>query len=276
MPGVSFDRAAEYYDATRGYPPGVDEQLRDALITQLQIDPQAQIIEPGIGTGRIALPFVRAGYKYTGVDLSQSMMQALRRKLPAHAASQPLQLQLCQGDIMHLPFAKGVFDAAILVHILHLVDDWKMVLDEVWRVLQPGGRIALANDTRLPSDSPAPPDQIWPVWSAVLDELGVPPEQRRSQAVRGLDERFAEHLRSLGAVVERVTLVEYQQEAVTAREVVGNYRDRIFSSCWNLPDSIHEQAAQRLDAWLAMTCAEPDTPYSASARIEAMIVQIPE
>ena len=65
MPGVNFDRAAEYYDATRGYPPGVDEQLRDALIKQLQLAPQAHIIEPGIGTGRIAFPFVRAGYRYS-------------------------------------------------------------------------------------------------------------------------------------------------------------------------------------------------------------------
>ncbi len=275
MPGVNFDRAAEYYDATRGYPPGVDEQLRDALIKQLHLAPQASIIEPGIGTGRIALPFVRAGYRYTGVDLSLGMMQALRRKLSAIGSSGPVRLQLCQGDIMHLPLATHIFDAAIMVHILHLVDDWEIVLDEVRRVLKPGAQIALANDRNRANDSPTPPDQVWPMWATILDELGVPAEQRRSQAVRGLDARFAEYLRGIGATIELVTLVEYQQQPTTASEVVASYRDRIFSSCWSLPDSVHAQAAQRLETWLATSCDDPNTPYSSSGMIEAMIVQLP-
>lgn len=272
MPGVSFDRAAEFYDATRGYPPGVDEQLRDALISQLQLESQAAILEPGIGTGRIALPFVRAGYRYTGIDLSLGMMQTLRRKLAGMDSSK--HLQLCQGDIMQLPLASSRFDAAIMVHILHLVDDWQLVLDEVGRVLKPGGRIALANDERITSDLATPAEQVWPAWAAILDELGVPPEQRRAKAVRGLDERFVTYLRDRGAVVERVTLVEYQQTAQTAREVVGEYRDRIFSSCWSLPDDTHAVASQRLNDWLA-TCSYPDTAYETRVRIKALIVRMP-
>ena len=81
MPGISFDRAVDYYDATRGYPPGVAERLRNAIIAALELSQSAQILEAGVGTGRIAIPFIEAGYFYAGVDLSRRMMGQLRRKL---------------------------------------------------------------------------------------------------------------------------------------------------------------------------------------------------
>ena len=31
MPGVVFDRATSFYDVTRGFPPGVAEQVRDQI-----------------------------------------------------------------------------------------------------------------------------------------------------------------------------------------------------------------------------------------------------
>jgi len=66
MPGISFDRAAEYYDNTRGFPEGVDEQIRAAIVNYTGASFNTRFLELGVGTGRIALPFIQAGYDYSG------------------------------------------------------------------------------------------------------------------------------------------------------------------------------------------------------------------
>ncbi|TVP68128.1 MAG: methyltransferase domain-containing protein [Leptolyngbya sp. LCM1.Bin17] len=43
--------------------------------------PDTTLFEPGIGTGRGALSLVERGYAYTGVDVSEAMMDKLRQKI---------------------------------------------------------------------------------------------------------------------------------------------------------------------------------------------------
>jgi ubiquinone/menaquinone biosynthesis C-methylase UbiE len=70
MPGVVFDRATSFYDATRGFPPGVAEQVRDQIARCTGAGRSTRLLEIGVGTGRIALPFLQIGADYTGADLS--------------------------------------------------------------------------------------------------------------------------------------------------------------------------------------------------------------
>ena len=271
MPGISFDRAVDYYDATRGYPPGVAERLRDAIIAALELSRSAQILEAGVGTGRIAIPFIEAGYFYVGVDLSRRMMGQLRQKLDSRNQS----VRLICGDVMHLPVADSTFDAVVMVHVLHLVDDWRQVLNEAHRALRPGGALLLADDAHSDCDGAdhAPRIQVQRAWSAILDELNVPPDQRRDGAPHGLDERFRDHLHALGATVERTTLMTYRQQPQTVRQVARRYQERMYSSCWILPDHIHAEASRRLQHWIDEQCPDPDTPRDAPARIDAMIAR---
>ncbi|MGB9750820.1 MAG: class I SAM-dependent methyltransferase [Roseiflexus castenholzii] len=270
MPGISFDRAVDYYDATRGYPPGVAEQLRDALVATLQLSPRARLLEAGIGTGRIALPFIEKGYFYVGVDLSRRMMGQLCQKLDRRVH----QAYLVCGDVMHMPAADAAFDAAIMAHVLHLVADWRRTLNEVRRVLRPQGAIVLLSDERngQDGDPPTPRMQVQQAWSAILDELNVPPDQRRESAPHGLDERFQSHLEASGATVERATLLTYRQSPQSVRSVAQRYQERMYSSCWVLPDDVQAEAARRLQRWIN-DHPNPDTMHEPSARIDAMIAR---
>ncbi|WP_414520260.1 class I SAM-dependent DNA methyltransferase, partial [Synechococcus sp. H55.10] len=77
---VCFDRAADFYDATRSFPPAVEEEIADAILAAVGATPETHFLEVGIGTGRIALPLIRRGCPYTGIDISERMLAVLRRK----------------------------------------------------------------------------------------------------------------------------------------------------------------------------------------------------
>jgi SAM-dependent methyltransferase len=128
---ISFDRAAEYYDRTRSLSESAMRAMVDLLFRELE--GRERCLEIGVGTGRITIPLVGAGVPVTGVDLSERMLAALRAKtsvVPAVA-----------GDATRLPFADDSFDSAIACHVLHLIPDWRRAVEELARVVGPGGRI---------------------------------------------------------------------------------------------------------------------------------------
>ena len=150
MPGVGFDRATSFYDATRGLPTGVPEQVRDQIVRRTGAGQNTRFLEIGVGTGRIALPFVRIGADYTGADLSLPMMEVLRRKI-APIPEGARRLKLALADAMALPFADASFDVIIMIHLLHLVSDWQETLGECRRVLREGGWLVLSSNERAGS-----------------------------------------------------------------------------------------------------------------------------
>src|SRR5437870_2803113 len=129
---IVFDRAVGFYDETRGFPPGVEAHVAHLIQAAGGLTHTSRVVEIGVGTGRIALPLaphVRAVY---GVDLSRPMLMRLREKQTDESVA------VAEGDISKLPFPDSTFDAALAVHIFHLVADWRSAIDEVARVLRPG------------------------------------------------------------------------------------------------------------------------------------------
>ncbi|MBC8098541.1 MAG: class I SAM-dependent methyltransferase, partial [Armatimonadetes bacterium] len=130
---IAFDQAASYYDDTRGFPPGIDREVGAFIANAGGLDANSQVLEIGIGTGRIALPLAAHVGGIVGVDLAIPMMQRLRHKRQAYAG----RIDLIQGDILQLPLADASFDAGLMVHILHLVPDPQQAVRELARVLKP-------------------------------------------------------------------------------------------------------------------------------------------
>jgi ubiquinone/menaquinone biosynthesis C-methylase UbiE len=137
---VVFDRAAGYYDETRDFPPGVAERVAALLARAGQLGPASEVLEIGIGTGRIALPLARHVARVTGVDLAAPMLARLRAKRGA------LRVDATRSDATSLPFANARFDAAVGVHVFHLIPRWREALAEIARVLRPGGILLHAAD----------------------------------------------------------------------------------------------------------------------------------
>lgn len=132
---INFDRASEYYDATRGFPEGVADKISQFLASSLELTAQDRLLEIGVGTGRLALPIAPHVGHITGVDISRNMM----RKLLEKRSNQPVSV--AEADAHHLPFVSDAFDYAYIVHVLHLVAEPLRVLDELRRVIKPQGML---------------------------------------------------------------------------------------------------------------------------------------
>jgi len=135
---MNFDSIASVYDDTRVYDEDCFNAVLDFITARFPPSSYRKLFEPGIGTGRIAIPFAARGYDVTGVDISDEMLNVLSGKLRKNPVP---RVTFQKADATHLPFADGVFDIAVAVHVLHLIRDWKKAMEEVFRVLRPDGPI---------------------------------------------------------------------------------------------------------------------------------------
>jgi SAM-dependent methyltransferase len=275
MAHVSFDRAAEYYDTTRGYAEGSAERIRDAIVAYTGAGHDARFLELGVGTGRVALPFVRAGYDYTGVDISRAMMDRLAGKLAGDPDSSAHRVQLHQADITALPFEAAHFDVIIAVHVLHLVADWPRAIQEARRVLQLGGWLLCGSDETLggaaaSADVSLPaPLRVQRKWWELRRELGLGRTSGRLN-LRSRDTQLIENLRGLGATVDTVMLAKYELPAISAHAMADRIKARVFSSDWDTAEDAHADLSRRLDDWLAQSIDAPDMPMSIEGEFMAI------
>ncbi|HWL66730.1 MAG TPA: class I SAM-dependent methyltransferase, partial [Actinomycetota bacterium] len=132
---LSFDRAAEYYDATRGRSDEIERSV--ARLAEI-LGGRDRCLEVGVGTGRVALPLHQKGIDLVGIDISARMMAKMREKTSGRHP-----FPLVQGDATRIPFRAHSFDAAYSIWVLHLIPAWERVLDELLRVLRPGSPIVV-------------------------------------------------------------------------------------------------------------------------------------
>jgi ubiquinone/menaquinone biosynthesis C-methylase UbiE len=94
------------------------------------------VLEIGSGGGAIAeaLAGRNPGTMLTATDLDPVMVNTARRRLAGFANATVLT-----ADATALPFDDDSFDSVVSCLMLHHVIDWEKALDEVARVLRPGG-----------------------------------------------------------------------------------------------------------------------------------------
>jgi ubiquinone/menaquinone biosynthesis C-methylase UbiE len=93
--------------------------------------------------------------RLVGVDISAAMLPRARRR----ARSAGVELPLVRGDVQALPFAAATFEGAAGHSFLYLLADPAGALEEVRRVVRPGGRVAFLEPRAAPPDLRA-------AWSA--------------------------------------------------------------------------------------------------------------
>lgn len=111
----------------------------DWTIEQLQIQPNDRVLDVGCGAGDALAQMLR-GYNHvhvTGLDRSPTIVRsALRRNRTDVQAG---RANVVEGNLGTLPFPDVQFDRVFSIHTLYFWDDVPAVLDEIERVLAPGG-----------------------------------------------------------------------------------------------------------------------------------------
>jgi len=100
------------------------------------------ILEVGVGTG-LSLGYYAPGSQVHGIDLSADMLQRAREKVARRGLRHVKSLDVM--DACHLTFPDKAFDAVTAQFLITLVPDPERALDEMARVLRPGGEIVLVN-----------------------------------------------------------------------------------------------------------------------------------
>lgn len=146
-----FDRLAPYYlllERLLGLPRGI----RSRAVAALGLGEGASVLELGCGTGR-NLPLLRAAVgasgSVVGVDLSDGMLRHARRLV---AEKSWPNVSLLLGNALEAPLS-GPFNAALFSLSYATFTDRLGILDRVWQLLAPGGRVVVM-DARLPPGRP--------------------------------------------------------------------------------------------------------------------------
>ena len=239
MQSLSFDRAAGYYDQTRGLPEPLASIGIQAVLDHLQVSAGrgARLLEVGAGTGRISVPLLGRGANLFGCDLSSKMLARQQAKWPG--------ARLAQADATALPFGAAQFEGVLTVHVLHLIGHWQGALREIRRVLRPGG--AYVNSWSPPTDREVDND-IRDHWHALVEARGA---RWRRPGVQNRAELVAE-LTHMGAAVEEVRVVP-MTSTVTPQSVIESIAGRLYSDTWDVPEEIMQPTVAELRQWAKRT-----------------------
>lgn len=131
----------------------LDEHWRRRAISL--IPPGSLVLDLCTGTGELALKMLpRLGPKgqVVGLDFASEMLAIAARKTQSLTAASHPSAAYVLGDAMALPFAAHRFDCLINGFAMrNLLPAADRVLDEMWRVLRPEGRVIILDICRPPS-----------------------------------------------------------------------------------------------------------------------------
>ena len=138
---AAYGRWAPIYDLIFDLPfrPG---RLAAARAAGEAAGANAEILVVGVGTG-LELGLLPKTTRVTGIDLSAPMLKIARERVTRDALGHVKSLAAM--DARALEFPDGRFDVALAPYVMSVVPEPARVLDEMWRVVRPGGQIVVMN-----------------------------------------------------------------------------------------------------------------------------------
>nr|WP_321358771.1 class I SAM-dependent methyltransferase [uncultured Draconibacterium sp.] len=131
------EEIAGAYDVYYQTPAGeeIDAIEEKLIVNALKKVPTGKMLELGCGTGHWTELFVNKGFDVIATDISDAMLRL--------AIEKNLSAEVLKADAGALPFKNESFDVVASVTMMEFVDCKETVLNEIYRVLKPGGHLLL-------------------------------------------------------------------------------------------------------------------------------------
>lgn len=139
--------------------------MQTVNVHHLDLSKGDRVLDVGCSEGEgnhLQAAYEHYAVRAVGVDSSVERLRTFRTRFvqyPHRPASEHRSLHLSGANLLNLPFDCETFDAVICAEVLEHVPDYRSALEELRRVLRPGGRLALSVPRFFPE---------WVCW--VLEE----------------------------------------------------------------------------------------------------------
>jgi ubiquinone/menaquinone biosynthesis C-methylase UbiE len=220
----------------------IHQQRRDialGFVDELQLPKESRILEVGCGAGLTTLAFARRGYTIDAMDSVPAMVELARQHASRSGLADSVRAEV--GDVHSLKFLDKSFDLIVAMGVTPWLHDLRSALQEIVRVLKPGGYVVLNADNRHrlnhlldPLLNPA----VEPVRESVKRFLVSSGARKPSTAARPHMYSVAEfkgYLRSAGLSERKHRMLGFGPFSILNRKI--------------LPDSIGVRVHQKLQKY---------------------------
>ena len=140
---IGYEYIGEAYSGSRKY--AIDEG--DTLFADYISEKTGNgvFLDLGCGDGCITVPCAKKRHRIIAGDISNAMMKILQERARQNGVSLK-NVTLCRMNALDIPIKDDSVDCVIANSVLHLISNPQKVLDEIFRVLKPGGRFVCRED----------------------------------------------------------------------------------------------------------------------------------
>jgi demethylmenaquinone methyltransferase/2-methoxy-6-polyprenyl-1,4-benzoquinol methylase len=142
-----FTEIADYYDEMNDIMSmGMVTGWHKFMLKKVEPILGKKCLDVGTGTGEIAFMVAeRAGPEgsVTGVDITPRMLELAEKKMAERDIPKPVKFEV--GDALDLKYEDNTFDRVTSGYMLRNVCDVQKAIDEMYRVLSPGGKVIVAD-----------------------------------------------------------------------------------------------------------------------------------
>ena len=216
-----FGKHARWY---RTSPEHADQAVLSGLVCMVNPDTHSLVLDVATGTGNTAIAFSPFVQQVIGIDITPEMLSEAKDKTEEEFVH---NLDLCRADVMTLPFPDSTFDVVVSRRAPHHFRDIGRSLNEMTRVLRPGGILAI-DDRSVPEDERV--DAAMNQLDVLHDRSHVreysPSEWRSMVSAAGLDPKdFRTYVRNLP--LTRLTGTAEKADAEEIMRLVASFDDEM-------------------------------------------------